>query len=139
MGQYSWKNAYSNLGIRLFDPDMFKEDEKHHGKEHIGTAQILYMLARTQSMFDYEGLPETIPALHAHLRNSVQILPKSFSNRSVSVVWEFRPITAGQTLTVPTIGKMAIAGKTELYDAPPMTRTKSRRPGRHSKISYMRS
>lgn len=62
MGQYSWKNAYSNLGIRLFDPDMFKEDEKHHGKERIGTAQILYMLARTQSMFDYEDLPETIPA-----------------------------------------------------------------------------
>lgn len=62
MGQYSWKNAYSSLGIRLFDPDMFKEDEKHHGKERIGTAQILYMLARTQSMFVYEGLPETIPA-----------------------------------------------------------------------------
>ena len=62
MGQYNWKNAYSNLGIRLFDPEMFKEDEKHHGKEHIGTAQILYMLARTQSMFDYSGLPDTIPA-----------------------------------------------------------------------------
>lgn len=62
MGQYNWKNAYSNLGIRLFNPDMFKEDEKHHGKEHIGTAQILYMLARTQSMFEYSGLPDTIPA-----------------------------------------------------------------------------
>ena len=62
MGQYSWKNAYTNLGIKLFDPDIFKEDEKHHGKSRIGTAQILYMLARTQSMFDYENLPETIPA-----------------------------------------------------------------------------
>ena len=62
MGHYNWKNAYCNLGIKLFDPDIFKEDEKHHGKENIGTAQILYMLARTQSMFDYEGLPETIPA-----------------------------------------------------------------------------
>lgn len=61
MGHYNWKNAYSNLGIKLFDPDIFKEDEKHHGKDQIGTAQILYMLARTQSMFDYEGLPETIP------------------------------------------------------------------------------
>lgn len=61
MGLYNWKNAYCNLGIKLFDPDIFKEDEKHHGKEKIGTAQILYMLARTQSMFDYEGLPETIP------------------------------------------------------------------------------
>lgn len=62
MGLYNWKNAYCNLGIKLFDPDIFKEDEKHHGKEQIGTAQILYMLARTQSMFDYEGLPETIPS-----------------------------------------------------------------------------
>lgn len=62
MGHYNWKNAYYNLGIKLYDPDIFKEDEKHHGKEQIGTAQILYMLARTQSMFDYEGLPETIPA-----------------------------------------------------------------------------
>ena len=62
MGHYNWKNAYCNLGIKLYDPDIFKEDEKHHGKEQIGTAQILYMLSRTQSMFDYEGLPETIPA-----------------------------------------------------------------------------
>ena len=62
MGQYNWKNAYSNLGVKLFNPDIFKEDEKHHGKENIGTGQILYMLARTQSMFIYEGLPETIPA-----------------------------------------------------------------------------
>lgn len=62
MGLISWKNPYCNLGIQLFDPDIFKEDEKHHGKEHIGTAQILYMLARTQSMFDYENLPDTIPS-----------------------------------------------------------------------------
>lgn len=62
MGLINWKNAYTNLGIKLFDSEMFKEDEKHHGKEQIGTAQILYMLARTQSMFDYEGLPDTIPA-----------------------------------------------------------------------------
>ena len=62
MGLISWKNPYCNLGIELFNPDIFKEDEKHHGKEHIGTAQILYMLARTQSMFDYENLPETIPS-----------------------------------------------------------------------------
>ena len=62
MGLLSWKNPYTNLGIKLYDPDMFKQDEKHHGKERIGEAQILYMLARTQSMFIYEGLPETIPA-----------------------------------------------------------------------------
>ena len=62
MGLISWKNPYTNLGIQLFDPDIFKEDEKHSGKERIGTAQILYMLARTQSMFDYEGLPDTIPS-----------------------------------------------------------------------------
>lgn len=62
MGLLSWKNPYTNLGIKLYDPDMFKQDEKHSGKERIGEAQILYMLARTQSMFIYEGLPETIPA-----------------------------------------------------------------------------
>lgn len=62
MGLLNWKNAYTNLGIKLYDPDMFIEDEKHHGKQRIGDTQILYMLARTQSMFDYEGLPETIPS-----------------------------------------------------------------------------
>ena len=62
MGQYTWKNACSNIGIKLFNPDIFKEDEKHHGKEMLGTSQIMYMLARTQSMFNYEGLPDTIPA-----------------------------------------------------------------------------
>ena len=62
MGLLSWRNPYTNLGIKLYVPDMFKQDEKHHGKERIGEAQILYMLARTQSMFIYEGLPETIPA-----------------------------------------------------------------------------
>lgn len=62
MGQYTWKNACSNIGIKLFNPDIFKEDEKHHGKELLGTSQIMYMLARTQSMFNYENLPETIPA-----------------------------------------------------------------------------
>ena len=62
MGLLSWRNPYTNLGIKLYDPDMFKQDEKHHGKERIGEAQILYMLARTQSMFIYEGLPDTIPA-----------------------------------------------------------------------------
>ena len=62
MGLLNWKNAYTNLGIKLYDPDLFQEDEKHHGKQRLGDAQILYMLARTQSMFDYEGLPETIPS-----------------------------------------------------------------------------
>lgn len=62
MGQYTWKNACSNIGIKLFNPDIFKEDEKHHGKEMLGTSQIMYMLARTQSMFNYENLPDTIPA-----------------------------------------------------------------------------
>lgn len=62
MGQYTLKNACSNIGIKLFNPDIFKEDEKHHGKEMLGTSQIMYMLARTQSMFNYEGLPDTIPA-----------------------------------------------------------------------------
>lgn len=52
---------YSDLGITLFDEDIFRTDDKHHGKKHIGQQHILYMLNRTQSMFDYEDLPETIP------------------------------------------------------------------------------
>lgn len=58
MSIYDYEN-YN--GIELFDSEMFKQDEKHSGKDIIGRAQILYMLARTQSMFKYSNLPETIP------------------------------------------------------------------------------
>lgn len=57
-----YERACSHLGIKLYDPDIFKQDEKHDGKMQIGEAQILYMLNRTQSMFKYKNLPETIPS-----------------------------------------------------------------------------
>lgn len=57
-----YDRACSHLGIQLFDPDIFRQDEKHDGKMKIGEAQILYMLNRTQSMFKYKKLPETIPS-----------------------------------------------------------------------------
>ena len=56
-----YDRACMNLGIKLYDPDMFKQDEKHDGKFRIGEAQVMYMLIRTQSMFEYKNLPETIP------------------------------------------------------------------------------
>lgn len=52
---------YSDLGITLFDEEIFRTDDKHYGKKNIGQQHVLYMLNRTQSMFDYEDLPETIP------------------------------------------------------------------------------
>lgn len=58
MSIYDYEN-YN--GVKLFDDEMFKQDEKHKGKDIIGRAQILYMLTRTQSMFKYTNLPETIP------------------------------------------------------------------------------
>ena len=56
-----YNRACMHLGIKLYDPDLFKQDEKHDGKFRIGEAQVLYMLVRTQSMFEYKNLPETIP------------------------------------------------------------------------------
>ena len=57
-----YNRAYPHIGIQLYDPEIFIQDEKHDGKMHIGEAQIIYMLTRTQSMFTYKNLPETIPS-----------------------------------------------------------------------------
>ena len=54
--------ACPHIGIQLYDPDIFIQDEKHDGKTRIGEAQIIYMLTRTQSMFTYKKLPDTIPS-----------------------------------------------------------------------------
>lgn len=54
-------SQYYNNFMSLYDSELFKQDEKHNGKEKLGRAQIMYMLARTQSMFKWENLPETIP------------------------------------------------------------------------------
>lgn len=57
-----YSRACPHIGIQLYDPDIFIQDEKHDGKLMIGEAQIIYMLTRTQSMFTYKKLPETIPS-----------------------------------------------------------------------------
>lgn len=57
-----YSRACPHIGIRLYDPELFIQDEKHDGKMMIGEAQIIYMLTRTQSMFKYKKLPETIPS-----------------------------------------------------------------------------
>lgn len=57
-----YSRACPHIGIQLYDPDIFIQDEKHDGKMMIGEAQIIYMLTRTQSMFVYKHLPDTIPS-----------------------------------------------------------------------------
>lgn len=57
-----YNRACPHIGIQLYDQDIFIQDEKHDGKTRIGEAQIIYMLTRTQSMFTYKKLPDTIPS-----------------------------------------------------------------------------
>ena len=56
-----YNRCYPNLGISLVEKDLFLTDEKHDGKYRIQEQHILYMLNRTQAMFDYKNLPDTIP------------------------------------------------------------------------------
>lgn len=56
------KNLYEHLGISLFDSDYLEPGKNNDVKQHLGEQHVLYMLNRTQVMFDYKNLPETIPA-----------------------------------------------------------------------------
>lgn len=56
------KNLYEHLGISLFDSDYLEPGKNNDVKKHLGEQHVLYMLNRTQVMFDYKNLPETIPA-----------------------------------------------------------------------------
>ena len=62
MGKCLTDNFLSGIGITLFDVDYLENNKKNNAKQKIGESHVLYMLNRTQAMFDYEGLPETIPA-----------------------------------------------------------------------------
>ncbi len=62
MGNCLTKDFLSGIGITLFDPDYLENNKKNDAKQKLGESHVLYMLNRTQAMFDYEGLPETIPA-----------------------------------------------------------------------------
>ena len=57
-----YNRACPHIGIQLYNSEIFNQDEKHDGKMMIGEAQIIYMLTRTQSMFTYKKLPDTIPS-----------------------------------------------------------------------------
>ena len=56
------KDLYESLGIQLFNSDYMEPGKNNDVKQKLGEQHVLYMLNRTQVMFDYEGLPETIPA-----------------------------------------------------------------------------
>lgn len=57
-----FNKALAGLGITLFDVDFLENTKKNDAKQKLGESHVLYMLNRTQAMFDYEDLPETIPA-----------------------------------------------------------------------------
>lgn len=61
MGKCITKDFLNNIGISLFDPDYLENDKRNQGKYVVGESHVLYMLARTQSMFEYDDLPKTIP------------------------------------------------------------------------------
>lgn len=61
------KNLLEHLGITIFDSSYLEPGKKNDPKQKLGEQHVLYMLNRTQAMFDYKGLPETIPARNLEL------------------------------------------------------------------------
>ena len=57
-----YKNLYEHLGISIFYSDYLEPSKNNDVKKKLGEQHVFYMLDRTQVMFDYEGLPDTIPA-----------------------------------------------------------------------------
>ena len=57
-----YKNLYEQLGISIFYSDYLEPGKSNDVKKKLGEQHVFYMLDRTQVMFDYEDLPETIPA-----------------------------------------------------------------------------
>lgn len=57
-----YKNLYEQLGISIFYSDYLEPSKSNNVKKKLGEQHVFYMLDRTQVMFDYENLPETIPA-----------------------------------------------------------------------------
>lgn len=61
------KNLLEHLGITIFDSSYLKPGKKNDPKQKLGVQHVLYMFNRTQAMFDYKRLPETIPARNLEL------------------------------------------------------------------------
>lgn len=56
------KRLLDHLGISFFDSDYLEPSKHNDVKLNLGEQHVFYMLNRTQVMFDYKKLPETIPA-----------------------------------------------------------------------------
>ena len=56
------KNLFEHLGINIFDSGYLEPGKCNDVKQKLGEQHVFYMLNRTQVMFDYKNLPETIPA-----------------------------------------------------------------------------
>lgn len=61
------KNLLEHLGITIFDSNYLEPGKKNDPKQKLGEQHVLYMLNRTQAMFDYKSLPDTIPARNLEL------------------------------------------------------------------------
>lgn len=61
------KNLLDQLGITIFDSSYLEPGKKNDPKQKLGEQHVLYMFNRTQAMFDYQRLPETIPARNLEL------------------------------------------------------------------------
>ena len=57
-----YKRLLNHLGISFFDSDYLEPSKHNDVKLNLGEQHVFYMLNRTQVMFDYKKLPETIPA-----------------------------------------------------------------------------
>ena len=57
-----YKNLYEQLGISIFYSDYLEPSKHNDVKFKLGEQHVFYMLYRTQVMFDYKNLPDTIPA-----------------------------------------------------------------------------
>ena len=57
-----YKNLYEQLGISIFYSDYLEPSKHNDVKFKLGEQHVFYMLNRTQVMFDYKNLPDTIPA-----------------------------------------------------------------------------
>ena len=58
----SCKDLFEHLGIEFFNSDYLKPAKHNDVKQKLGEQHVFYMLNRTQVMFDYKKLPETIPS-----------------------------------------------------------------------------
>ena len=56
------KDLLEHLGIDIFNSDYMEPGKHNDVKQKLGQQHVFYMLDKTQVMFDYEGLPDTIPA-----------------------------------------------------------------------------